>query len=474
MCFHDRFFYFYPMYIQQFYTACLSEAAYYIESEGKAAVIDPLRDIEPYLQLANERNATIVYILETHFHADFVSGHLDLSQKTGAPIYFGPMAKTKYAIQTLHDGDSLVLGKLRIEALHTPGHTMESTCYLMHDEQGKPHALFSGDTLFVGDVGRPDLSSGNTGADELAGILYDSIQQKIMPLTDDVLVYPAHGPGSSCGKQLGPETSSTIGKQRLVNYALKASTKEEFIESVLDGLNPPPNYFSINATINQQGYQPIDQVIDQGTKKLSITDFNTHLKEGACVVDTRSASAFTQGFIPGSVFIGLEGRMAEWAGQLLPYEQSILLICEAGKEKESVTRLARVGFEKIIGTLSGGFDDWMNNNQPIDLIIDVEADELIMDMPHDPNLLVVDVRKESEFESGHLKNALNLPLNEMTNLVELAQFEENQNLYVHCAGGYRSVIACSLLKRQGLNNLRNVLGGWNAIKQEEKAPIESA
>lgn len=462
------------MYIQQFYTACLSEAAYYIESEGKAAIIDPLRDIEPYLELAKSRNATIIYILETHFHADFVSGHLDLSQKTGAPIYFGPLAKTHYAIETLTDGESLNLGSLRIEALHTPGHTMESTCYLLFDDKKKPHALFSGDTLFVGDVGRPDLSSGNTGADDLAGILYDSIQQKIMPLSDDVLVYPAHGPGSSCGKQLGPETHSTIGKQRQENYALKAKSKEEFIESVLDGLNPPPNYFSINAAINQKGYQPIDQVLELGTKQLSIPEFKKHMEEGASIIDTRSAAIFTLGFIPGSVFIGLDGRMAEWAGQLIPYDKSILLICDAGKEIESATRLARVGFDKILGTLSGGYDAWLNNNQAIDMIIDVEADELIMDLPHDTNLTVVDVRKETEFENGHLKNALNLPLNEMTNLVELAQFEETQNLYVHCAGGYRSVIACSLLKRQGIANLRNVLGGWNAIKQEEKAPIVSA
>jgi hydroxyacylglutathione hydrolase len=462
------------MYIQQFYTACLSEAAYYIESEGKAAIIDPLRDIEPYLQLAKSRNATIIYILETHFHADFVSGHLDLSQKTGAPIYFGPLAKTHYAIETLTDGESLNLGSLRIEALHTPGHTMESTCYLLFDEANKPHALFSGDTLFVGDVGRPDLSSGNTGADDLAGILYDSIQQKIMPLSDDVLVYPAHGPGSSCGKQLGPETHSTIGKQRQENYALKAKSKEEFIESVLDGLNPPPNYFSINATINQKGYQSIDQILDQGTKQLSISEFKKHMEEGAWIIDTRPAAIFTLGFVPGSIFIGLDGRMAEWAGQLIPYDKSILLVCDEGKENESVTRLARVGFEKIIGTLSGSFDGWLKDNQSIDMVIDIEADELIMDMPHDPNLMVVDVRKEAEFENGHLKNALNLPLNEMTNLVELAQFEESQNLYVHCAGGYRSVIACSLLKRQGIVNLRNVLGGWNAIKQEEKAPIISA
>jgi rhodanese-related sulfurtransferase len=327
--------------------------------------------------------------------------------------------------------------------------------------------------LFVGDVGRPDLSSGNTGADELAGILYDSIQRKIMPLADDVLVYPAHGPGSSCGKQLGPETFSTIGKQRKDNYALKAASKEEFIESVLDGLNPPPNYFSINASINQQGYQPIDQVLMQGTQELSIKDLKHQLEEGAWIIDTRTTDLFTQGFIPGSVFIGLEGRMAEWAGQLIPYNQSLMLVCEPGKEIESVTRLARVGFEKIIGTLSGGFDAWMKNNEAFDMIIDVEADELIMDIPHDSNLLILDVRKETEFETGHLKNAVNLPLNEMTNLVELAQFEETQNLYVHCAGGYRSVIACSLLKRQGIVNLRNVLGGWNAIKLQEKAPIES-
>jgi hydroxyacylglutathione hydrolase len=459
------------MYIQQFYTQCLSEAAYYIESEGEVAIIDPLRDTDAYIDLAKERNAKIKYVLETHFHADFVSGHLDLSKRTGAPIYFGPLARTHYQVQTLEDGETLTLGKLSIKALHTPGHTMESTCYLLNDETGNPHALFSGDTLFVGDVGRPDLSSGNTGSDELAGILFDSLQQKILPLPDHVLLYPAHGPGSSCGKQLGPQTHSTIGEQRQNNYALKADTKEAFVESVLDGLNPPPNYFSVNASINQRGYQPLEEILNNGSKALSIEAFQQALNDGAWIIDTRTTEKFTQGFIPGSVFIGLDGRMAEWAGQLIPYDQELLIISETGKEMETITRLARVGFEKFHGTLAGGFEKWQKENMPIDIIIDVEADELVMDIPHDSNLVVVDVRNENEFENGHLKDAMNLPLKEMNNLIELAQFEEHQNLYVHCAGGYRSVIACSLLKRQGMSNLRNVLGGWNSIRQQEKAPI---
>jgi hydroxyacylglutathione hydrolase len=459
------------MYIQQFYTQCLSEAAYYIESEGEVAIIDPLRDTDDYINLAKERNAEIKYVLETHFHADFVSGHLDLSKRTGAPIYFGPLARTHYQVQTLQDEETLTIGKLTIKALHTPGHTMESTCYLLNDESGNPHALFSGDTLFVGDVGRPDLSSGNTGSDELAGILFDSLQQKILPLPDHVLLYPAHGPGSSCGKQLGPQTQSTIGEQRHNNYALKVDTKEAFVEAVLDGLNPPPNYFSVNASINQKGYQPLEEILTQGSKALSIEEFQQQMNEGAWIIDTRTTENFTQGFIPGSLFIGIDGRMAEWAGQLIPYDQKLLIISEPGKEMETVTRLARVGFEKIHGTLAGGFEQWQKENMPIDLIIDVEADELVMDIPHDSNLVVVDVRNENEFENGHLKDAVNLPLKEMNNLIELAQFEEHQNLYVHCAGGYRSVIACSLFKRQGMSNLRNVLGGWNSIRQQEKAPI---
>ncbi len=459
------------MFIKQFYTNCLSEAAYYIESEGEVAIIDPLRDIDAYLELAAERNAKIKYIFETHFHADFVSGHLDLSKQTGAPIIYGPNAKTQYQIHSAKDGEILPLGKLSIEVIHTPGHTLESSCYLLKDENNKPHAIFTGDTLFVGDVGRPDLSSGNMSTEDLAAIMYDTIQSKILPLQDDILVYPAHGPGSSCGKNLGPNTHSTIGEQKQTNYALKPQSKEEFVKAVTTGLQIAPVYFAINAKINQQGYEEVKKVTHQGTQQLSIDEFKNAVSEGAIILDTRHATVFTQGFIPGSISIGLEGRFAEWAGMILPFDQKMVLVTEAGKEEETVIRLSRVGFENMHGCLKGGFEAWQTAGEKLDMIIDIEADELMMDIPHDPNLLVVDVRKETEFGDGHLEHAMNLPLSEMTNIVELAQFEETQNLYIHCAGGYRSVIAASLLKRQGVNNLRNVLGGWNSIKQQEKVKI---
>ena len=459
------------MFIKQFYTNCLSEAAYYIESEGEVAIIDPLRDTAAYLQLAKERNAAVKYIFETHFHADFVSGHIDLSKQTGAPIIYGPGAETKYAVHNAKDGEIFKLGKLTIEVLHTPGHTLESTCYLLKDEEGQPHAIFTGDTLFVGDVGRPDLSSGNMSSEELAGILYDSIQQKILPLADHILVYPAHGPGSSCGKNLGPNTHSSIGDEKKTNYALQPQDKESFIKAVTTGLNAAPVYFAINAKINQTGYSDLEQVKANGTTALSPDAFKKKMEGDTIVLDTRHSTKFTEGFIPGSIFVGLEGRFAEWAGTVLPFDKPILLVTDAGKEEESVIRLSRVGFDKMIGYLDGGFETWKNAGEKTDLIIDVEADELVMDIPHDPNLVIVDVRRETEFADGHLENALNLPLHEMTDVAQLAQFEDNQNLYVHCAGGYRSVIAASLLKREGIHNLRNVLGGWSKIKEQEKASI---
>jgi len=459
------------MYIKQFYTGCLSEAAYYIESEGEAIIIDPLRDVESYIQFAGERNAQIKYIFETHFHADFVSGHLDLSKKTGAPIVYGPNAKTTYAIQSAKDGDIITLGKLQFEILHTPGHTLESTCYLLKDEQGQPHAIFTGDTLFVGDVGRPDLSSGNMSSEDLASILFDSLNNKIKTLPDHVVVYPAHGPGSSCGKNLGPNTHSTIGEEKMNNYALRAASKEEFIQMVTSGLGAAPAYFPINAKINQAGYEDIDKVTEVGSQPLSIDAFKQLVSEDVYILDSRNATVFTQGFVPGSISIGLEGRFAEWAGSILPFDKPMVLVTEAGKEKETVIRLARVGFDNMKGCLSGGFEAWKNAGEPIDMIIDVEADELVMDLPHDPNLVVVDVRKPTEFADGHLPDAVNLPLQEMNNIIHLTQFEDTQNLYIHCAGGYRSVIASSLLKKQGIDNLRNVLGGWSAIKQIEKVKI---
>lgn len=459
------------MFIQQLYTHCLSEAAYYIESNGEAAVIDPLRDMEAYIELARERNAKIRYIFETHFHADFVSGHIDLSKRTGAPIIYGPGAETNYDIHRSKDGEVFKLGDISMEVMHTPGHTLESSCYLLKDEKGKPHAIFTGDTLFVGDVGRPDLSSGNMSSEELAGIMYDTIQNRIMPLADDILVYPAHGPGSSCGKNLGPETHSTIGKEKETNYALQPQTKEEFVAAVTKGLQHAPKYFAVNARINQQGYADIADIVQTGSKPLSVDEFKQAMRKDRIILDTRTAIEFTQGFIPGSIFIGLEGRFAEWAGSMLPFDQPIVLVTPAGKEEETVVRLTRVGFDKIEGCLDGGYSTWVNAGEKIDMIVDIEADELLMDIPHDPNLLVVDVRREAEYADGHLADALNLPLQEMTDPAKLAQFDETQQLYIHCAGGYRSVIAASLLKRQGIHNLRNVLGGWGAIKKQEKVEI---
>jgi glyoxylase-like metal-dependent hydrolase (beta-lactamase superfamily II)/rhodanese-related sulfurtransferase len=458
------------MYIKQLYTNCLSEAAYYVESDGEAAVIDPLRDIEEYLHLAETRKATIKYIFETHFHADFVSGHIDLSKASGAPIVFGPQTETNFPVQVAKDGEVFKLGKVSIEVLHTPGHTLESTCYLLKDEKGKDHAVFTGDTLFVGDVGRPDLSSGNLSKEELASMMYDSLQSKIVPLADDVIVYPAHGPGSACGKNMGPETQSTIGSEKETNYALKPQDKGEFVKAVIDGLTTPPQYFSINARINKEGYESLGELMNN-FKALSVAEFKQLAKNDITILDTRPAPLFTQGFVPGSISIGLEGRFAEWAASLLPFDKDILLVAEPGKETESLVRLARVGFERIKGYLAGSFDAWKSAGEQIDMIIDVEPDEMAMDLPFDENMVVIDVRREAEFADGHVAGALNIPLEEMTDPASMANINENQNLYVHCAGGYRSVIASSLLKRQGIHNLRNILGGYNKIQELEKVEI---
>jgi glyoxylase-like metal-dependent hydrolase (beta-lactamase superfamily II)/rhodanese-related sulfurtransferase len=457
------------MFIQQLYTNCISEAAYYIESNGECAIIDPLRDVEVYVQLAKERNATIKYIFETHFHADFVSGHLDLSQQTGAPIVYGPETVTSIPVHIAKDGDQFKVGALTIEVLHTPGHTFESSCYLLIDENGKDHCIFTGDTLFVGDVGRPDLAQGgDISMDDLAGMLYDSLQKRIMPLADDVIVYPAHGPGSSCGKNLGAETFSTIGEQKQTNYALQPQTKEEFITAVTDGLSEPPKYFPVNVKINKEGYDALTTVLNRGMKALPVLEFKNLMKQDKTfILDTRNANTFTQGFISTSISIGLEGRFAEWAGAVLPFDETILLVCEEGKEEESIVRLARVGFDKVVGYLKGGFSAWQQSGEKVDLIIDVEADELAMDIPFDDHLIVVDVRKETEFADGHVKDAVNLPLNDINDPALMANIEDTDNLYVHCAGGYRSVIASSILKKQGFHNLRNVVGGWAKIKEEK-------
>ena len=464
------------MFVQQLYTGCISEAAYYIESNGFAAIIDPLRDIDAYLQLAKQRNATIKYIFETHFHADFVSGHLDLAAATGASIVYGPNTVTKFEITVAKDNQVFEIGDVTIQVLHTPGHTLESSCYLLKDETGKDHAIFTGDTLFVGDVGRPDLAQKDNEItmEELAGMLYDSLHEKIMPLANDVIVYPAHGAGSSCGKNLGSETYSTIGTQKQTNYALQPQTKEAFIKAVTEGLAAPPQYFPINAKINKEGYESLDTVLANGMKALSVSAFKEQITTFEPVIlDTRNATLFTQGFVPGSISIGLEGRFAEFAGSILPFDQAILLVCEPGTEKESIVRLARVGFENIIGHLAGGFNAWATANETVDLIIDVEADELAMDIPFDPNMVIVDVRKTSEFDKGHIKEALTIPLDELTDPASMANFDDNQNIYIHCAGGYRSVIASSLIKRQGIHNIRNVLGGFKAISElSDKFDIE--
>ena len=460
------------MYIKQLYTDFISEAAYYIESNGEAVVIDPLRDTDEYIRLATERKAVIKYIFETHFHADFVSGHLDLSKKTSAPIIYGPHTVTSFPVKIAKDGEVYKLGNISFKVLHTPGHTLESSCYLLKDENGKDHAIFTGDTLFVGDVGRPDLSSGDMSKEELAGIMYDTIQQKILPLADEVLVYPAHGAGSSCGKNLSPNTFSTIGEEKQNNYALQPQSKEAFIAAITDGLEDAPKYFSVNAKINKEGYNSLDEIKAKGLTALTVEAFKSKMSENVLVIDTRPADIFTEGFVPGSIFIGLEGRFAEWAGNLLSFNKTLLLITEKGKEEETVIRLARVGFATIEGYLKGGFDAWQKAGENVDMIISVEADELAMDIPFDPYLQVVDVRKEIEFADGHVKAAINMPLADMTDVAMIAGFEENQNLYIHCGGGYRSVIACSLLKKQGVHNLRNVTGGWTKIKEEKSIKIE--
>jgi len=454
------------MYIQQLYTDCLSEAAYYIESEGEAAIIDPLRDIEEYLVLAKQRKSTIKYIFETHFHADFVSGHLDLAQASGAPIVYGPTTETSFPIYRAKDGEIFKLGNITIEVLHTPGHTLESSCYLLREANGEPYAIFTGDTLFVGDVGRPDLSSGNLGREELASMLYDSLQKKIIPLPDDVIIYPAHGAGSSCGKNLGPDTYSSLGEEKNNNYALRAKTREEFVKAVTEGLNAPPQYFAVNARINKEGYESLDDIMETGLKPLKIEAFKELIKDDNTIcLDTRPSTEFTQGFVPGSVSIGLDGRFAEWAGSLLPFDKPIVLVTEPGKEKETLVRLARVGFAQINGYLDGGFATWKSSGEPIDLIVNIDVDEFAMDLPFDPKLIVVDVRRETEFADGHVPAARNIPLETLTDPGTMAEFSDKDNIYVHCAGGYRSVIASSLFKRQGIHNLHNIIGGWDEIKK---------
>ena len=446
------------VYIEQLYTNCLAEAAYYIESDGEAAIIDPLRETEPYIELANKRNAKIRYVFETHFHADFVSGHLDLSREVNAPIVYGPLANTDYKVYNAKDGEEFKLGKLKIRVLHTPGHTPESSCYLLLNEKGEEHALFSGDTLFVGDVGRPDLLDGVMTSDQLASMMYDSLTTKIKPLPDHVILYPAHGPGSACGKNIGKETFSTIGEQRKFNYALQPMTREEFIACVTDGITAPPQYFFEDARINKTGYDPIDEVIKANTQPLSSDELNKAVANGAIILDTRKADDFEKGFIPGSVNIGHNGQLAVWVGTLIDIKKNLVLVTEEGKEEETVLRLARVGYEKVLGYLKGGVASW---NGKLDTVKSIAADQMKSDV--DEGIDILDVRKPGEWAISHLKGAKFLPLAEFPD--NFKTLDKNKPYIVHCGGGYRSMTAISIMKNHGFNKLINIYGGFGAMEQ---------
>ena len=453
------------MIIEQIYTGCLSQGAYYIESNGEAAIIDPLREVSPYIEKAKNNKATIKYIFETHFHADFVSGHVTLAKETGATIVYGPLAKTGFESMIASDQQEFKIGALTLTVLHTPGHTMESTTYLLSDVSEKDIAIFSGDTLFLGDVGRPDLAqkSADMTQEDLAGILFDSLRKKIMPLADDLLVYPAHGAGSACGKNLSKETVGTLGDQKKTNYALRADmTKEEFIKEVTDGLLPPPQYFPLNVKMNKEGYEDIDTVIKTGTRPLSPQAFEVAANEtGAIVLDVRHQNDFAKGHIPQSIFIGIDGGFAPWVGAMIgDVKQPILLVTPEGREEETVTRLARVGFDNTLGYLNGGISSWKKNGKTIDTVegIDVESFK-----PLAENSTIFDVRKPGEYLSEHLVNANSTPLDFLNN--HMSEFPSKGNFYIHCAGGYRSMIAASILKSRGIHNLIDVRGGFSAIKE---------
>ena len=454
------------MKIEQIYTGCLAQGAYYIESNGEVAIIDPLREVKPYLNRAKTDDAKIKYIFETHFHADFVSGHVTLSKETGAPIIFGPNANPSFETIIAEDGQEFRLGDITFKVLHTPGHTMESTTYLLKDKEGKDHAIFSGDTLFLGDVGRPDLAQkmGDLTERDLAGFLYDSLREKIMPLSDNVIVYPAHGAGSACGKNMMKETVDTLGNQKKMNYALRADmTKEEFIDEVTEGLLPPPQYFPLNVKMNKEGYDDIEDVLERGTKALSPKAFETAANEtGAVVLDVRHQDDFAKGHIPRSIFIGLDGSFAPWVGSLIAdVKQPILLVAPIGLEKEAITRLSRVGFDGTLGYLNGGFEAWKTASMEYDTVGQISADELL-GLSKDKALPIFDVRKESEFSSEHVLEANNAPLDYLNDY--LAEFP-SEPFAVHCAGGYRSMIASSILKSRGFHNLIDVKGGFKAIKK---------
>ena len=460
------------MKIEQIYTGCLAQGAYYIESNGEVAIIDPLREVTSYLEKVKVNHAKVKYIFETHFHADFVSGHVTLAKKTGAPIVFGPNANPSFGAIIAKDGQEFKLGEVTIVALHTPGHTMESTTYLLRDKDGKDSAIFSGDTLFLGDVGRPDLAQkmGVLTEKDLAGYLFDSLREKIMPLADDVVVYPAHGAGSACGKNMMKETVDTLGNQKQVNYALRSDmTKNEFIAEVIDGLLPPPQYFPANVKLNKEGYDDIGEVLQRGKQALSPKEFEAVANEtGAVILDVRHQDIFAKGHIPRSIFIGLDGGFAPWVGALVAdVKQPILLVTEPGQEEETITRLSRVGFDNTLGYLKGGFDSWKNSTMEYDTVSSISAAKFKKELEVS-SLPVFDVRKENEYQSEHVLKANNTPLDYLNNY--LSEFPKNTTFYIHCAGGYRSMIASSILKNRGIHNLVNIEGGFKQI-QIEGVPV---
>jgi glyoxylase-like metal-dependent hydrolase (beta-lactamase superfamily II)/rhodanese-related sulfurtransferase len=457
------------MKVEQIYTGCLAQGAYYIVSDGEAAIVDPLREVGPYLEKAQRDGVKIKYVLETHFHADFVSGHLDLAKASGAKIIYGPTATPRFDAYVAQDGEEFKLGRVVIKVLHTPGHTLESTTYLLKDENGKDHAIFSGDTLFLGDVGRPDLAqkAAHMTQEELAAMLYRSLRDKIMTLADDVIVYPGHGAGSACGKNMMKETVDTLGHQKLVNYALRSDmTSDEFVEEVTNGLVPPPAYFPENVRLNKEGYTSIKDVINQGTKALSPTEFEiAAIETGAIVLDTRDAQTFAKKFIPNAVNIGIDGSFAPWVGALIPgVSHPILLVVDEGRENEVVTRLARVGYDNALGYLKGGMKAWTEAGKETDEIVSVKAVEFAEDFKR-TKALVIDVRKEGEFSAEHLEGAVNIPLDYLNE--HLAEVPKEGKVYVHCAGGYRSMIAVSILRARGWNNLVDVDGGFKSISSTD-------
>ena len=456
------------MNIEQIYTGCLAQGAYYIVSNGEAAIIDPLRETQPYIERLKKDGVVLKYIFETHFHADFVSGHVDLSKKTNAPIVYGPTAKPEFEAIIAKDQQVFSIGNIKIKVLHTPGHTMESSSYLLSDETGEDVALFSGDTLFLGDVGRPDLAqkAANLTQEELAGLLYDSLYQKILPLDDDIIVYPAHGAGSACGKNMQKETLDTLGNQKKTNYALNQKDKESFVKAVTDGLLPPPAYFGMNVAMNKKGYESFDDVLSKGLHALSPEKFEeTAEQTGALLLDVRSNEDFAKGFVPQSVNIGLNGDFAPWVGALVvDVKQPILLIADKNQEEEAVTRLSRVGFDEVIGFLEGGFESWKNSGKEIDTVNRISAQQFEKEIS-EKNATIIDVRKESEYNAEHVDNAFNKPLAYINDWINT--LDSNERFYLHCAGGYRSMMAASILQARGYRNFSEIAGGFSAISQTE-------